>query len=229
MPTVLTPLARGAAGAVLAVVLTACGSDKPSDPVTVTVPAGSAQPSSAATAGGSTSPSAPSGSAASTRTGPQTKLAGTCESQLPDFLVSQELSGAQLVGTTAFVVGQPDKAIGRVGYLNCRYGVTGAGATAKTKVEIGVSLYTTEQQATSRIGATVEDYKTHGAASAQVMIDGSTGTRLTGGSGVGYDVPVLVVAEGQRTVAVSVDPAAANGVAEADVKLTALALKRTAG
>ena len=56
------------------------------------------------------------------------------------------------------------------------------------------------------------------------------GKMLTGGVGVGYDVPLLVVASGQRTVAVSVArtvAAGAKAVSDATA-VAALALKRTA-
>lgn len=232
MRTVLTPLVRGAACAAV-VVLAGCGSNQPSSPVTVTVPPSTPRSTGTSTSGatGSSSPAVPGGSSASSGTGTKTKLNGTCESLLPDFLVTQALGVTQLAGTTAFVVGQPDKAIGRLGYLNCRYGITGTGTTAKAKVEIGVSLYATAQQATSRIGATVDGYHAHGAHSTPAAVGALTGTRLTGGVGVGYTVPLLVVASGQRTVAVSVDPAAAKGVDvnRGGVQLAALAVQRTAG
>jgi hypothetical protein len=61
-------------------------------------------------------------------------------------------------------------------------------------------------------------------------VSGEQGTLLTGGSGAGYDIPLLVIASGQRTVAVSVvekllAPSRRGAVM---AKVAALALQRTA-
>jgi hypothetical protein len=160
-----------------------------------------------------------------------TKLDGTCDTLLPDYSISQAVGGDQLAGTEAFVVGKPDPAIARLGYLNCRYGLTGAGAAATAKIEIGISLYATPAKAAARLSATVDDYTAHGATGAPATVDGRRATMLTGGAGPDYDVPLLVVAAGQRTVAVNVAPGVATGAkATADATaLATLALHRTGG
>jgi hypothetical protein len=160
-----------------------------------------------------------------------TRFPGTCDDLLPDGDVIAALGGKELPGTDAFVVGLPEKDIGRIGYLNCRYGVTGNGAAATPKVEIGVSLYGTPTQASRRIKATVDDYTNHGATSTAVTVDGRPGTLLTGGSGAGYGEPLLVAAAGQRTVAVNLAAAVATGATAAKdaTALAALALQRTDG
>jgi hypothetical protein len=212
--------------------LAACSSSKPAPVVTVTVPFTQPAPPGGASAAGSgtdTSTTAPSSpSAPPSRV---TKLNGTCDTLLPDYSISQALGGAQLAGATAFVVGQAERNIGRISYLNCRYGLTGRGSAAQPKVEIGVSLYTTAAKAAARVSATADDYTGHGATSADTPVGGHTGQMLTGGVGAGYDVPLLVVASGQRTVAVSVDSSVATGAkATADaVSVATLALKRTGG
>jgi hypothetical protein len=159
------------------------------------------------------------------------KLTGTCDTLLPDTSISAVLGGPPLAGVDAFIVGKPEPTIGRLGYLNCRYGVTGAGATAKAKVEIGVSLYSTAEKAASRIAATVDDYTAHGASGQPTTVDGQTATMLTGGVGAGYEDPLLVVASGQRTVAVNVAPSVASGQRSTDdaTSLATLALKGTGG
>jgi hypothetical protein len=161
----------------------------------------------------------------------QTKLPGTCDDLLADYDVDQALGVTQLAGADQFVVGQPERDIHRIGYLNCRYGVTGAGAAATPKVEIGISLYETAKDAAARINATSQDYTAHGATSSDVPVGTHTGTLLTGGTGAGYAVPLLVAASGQRTVAVSIDPSVASGaqLKKAAVALAALALQRTGG
>jgi hypothetical protein len=159
-----------------------------------------------------------------------TRLKGTCDTLLPDDVIIQSIGGT-LAGVDAFVVGAAESAIGRIGYLNCRYGVTGTGNAATPKIEIGISLYATAARAAARISATVDDYTAHGATAAATSVNGLPGTNLTGGVGTGYDVPVLVVSSGQRTVAVSVGSGVATGAkATSDaIQLATLALNRTGG
>jgi hypothetical protein len=174
-----------------------------------------------------TGPTAPStASSASASATPVRKLPGRCSDLLPLASIDTALSRS-VHGKTAFVVGVAEKKIGRLSYLNCRYGL-GPGGKGTAKAEIGVSLYTTPAQAAARIPDTVDDYVNHGAHKARVAVGGHTGVVLTGGSGKGYTLPTLVVASGQRTVAVTMDE---SGGARAKRDLTALAtlaLKRTA-
>jgi hypothetical protein len=156
------------------------------------------------------------------------KLSGNCDSLLPQVDVEQTM-GVRFAGKTAFVVGVPEKNIGRLGYLNCRYGLSGS-AAATPATEIGVSLYETPQQAQKRLAGTIDDYRSHGATQTPATVSGVEGTLLVGGSGAGYDVPLLVVASGQRTVAVSVvDQLLAPSKRGAVMaKVAALAMQRTA-
>lgn len=206
------------AGTVLvAVALTACGSsgDKGTPPTT--------SASSSASKSHSSSP-APS------RTAPKlaTKLPGTCDSLLPQPEV-EELMGVQFFGKSAYVVGIPEKNIGRLAYINCRYGLgpTGKGTPA---VEVGVSLYKSAAQAQQRLAGTIQDYTDHGATRSTAEVAGHSGAMLTGGPAPNYNIPTLVIASDQRTVAVSVVttvlPSAKRGPAM--VKLAGLALDRTA-
>lgn len=229
MSTVINPLARVALCAASIALLSACGSSSPGGAATVTVTS-SGSPTAPATG---SSPASGSAVAPSPGVSPSnlTKLSGTCDTLLPDSAVTEALGVAQLVGDDSFVVGQPEKDIGRIAYLNCRYGLRGKGAAAIPKVEIGVSLYTTAAKAAIRISATGDDYAAHGAMSADVTVDGLPGKLFTGGVGTGYEVPLLVVASGQRTVAVSVATSVATGdkVTKASTDLATLALKRTGG
>lgn len=160
-----------------------------------------------------------------------TKLPGTCDNLLPDGTVFQAIGVNSLAGVDAFVVGQPEADIGRVGYLNCRYGVTGSGASAVPKIEIGISLYKTAGDAASRVSSTVADYTGHAATATRTTVDGRPATLLTGGAGAGYDEPLLVAASGQRTVAVSIASSVASGAKASQdaTALAALALKNTGG
>jgi hypothetical protein len=157
-----------------------------------------------------------------------TKLRGTCDTLLPQVEV-EDLMGTHFVGKNAYVVGVPEKNIGRLAYINCRYGlgVSGKGAPS---VEVGISLYKSPAQAQKRLDGTVQDYRDHGATPASATVAGGEATMLGGGMAGGYDVPLLVVGADQRTVAVSVAPnlLAAGQRQAAMEKLAALALQRTA-
>jgi hypothetical protein len=150
---------------------------------------------------------------------------------LPLSAVEQAIS-ITVSGRTAFVVGVPEKNIHRLAYLNCRYGVpiVPRGTAAVPSVEIGVSLYATADQAQRRVTATIDDYVSHGARRSATAVDGHPAVLLVGATDPGYNVPLLVVALGQRTAAVSLServPVAARN--RALTALAALALDRTAG
>jgi hypothetical protein len=165
------------------------GSTQP--PKTVYVTASSTPPSTSASASPSTT--------ATPR--PVTKLTATCDSVMP-LLDLQDALDVDIAGKTSFVVGLPDRGIGRLAYINCRYGLVG-GAAAVPKVEIGVSLYNSAAQAAKRLDGTIADYVDHGATRTPITVSGHDGSILVGTSR-GYDVPLLVVASGQRTIAISV-------------------------
>ena len=109
-----------------------------------------------------------------------------------------------VIGRTAYILGVAEPDIGRLTYLNCRYGI---GTPVKGKpapqpqVEIGISLYHSAAQANRRIQATVEYYRAHGAGDRPVQVGSTPGTMLSG-----YGMPTVVVAAGPRTVAVTVTP-----------------------
>ena len=221
--------ARWGIGMVMCASLAACSSSTPAGVVTVTT---TRTPTAAASIP-PTAESTPATSAEathSTSTG-VTALPGTCETLLADNSVFAAAGVKNLSGHDAFVVGTPDPVIHRLAYLNCRYGVTGNGAGGRPAIEIGVSLYATSVDAAQRITATVDDYSAHGASTSTIRVLDRQATLLTGASGTGYDVPTLVVADGQRTVAVSIDESVvpAAKVAGPAAAVAKLALQRTAG
>jgi len=130
-------------------------------------------------------------------------LGGRCEDLLPVGVVNVALRRV-IVGRTAFVLGVPEPQIGRLTYLNCRYGLS---APVKGKpapvplVEIGLSLYRSPAQASRRVQGTIDDYLSHGASDKGVRVGPVSGTVLTG-----YGLPTLAAAAGPRTVAVTVSP-----------------------
>jgi hypothetical protein len=214
--------------AVALVALAGCTSRHPGGTVTVTVTP--TRSSSAALPGSG----APTESAASSSTRPtasrMTTLPATCDA-LPTSAISNAIGGTAIKGAEAFVIGAAEKDIGRLTYLNCRYGVTGSGDAAEPKIEVGVSLYATPAAAAKRSTATIDDYTTHGATGSPVRVGTAAGTILTGGSGAGYDAPLLVLASGQRTVAVTITSAIATGAAATKdaTAVAKLALDRTGG
>lgn len=130
-------------------------------------------------------------------------LGGRCEDLLPVGAVNIALRRT-VIGRTAFVLGVAEPDIGRLTYLNCRYGlsapVKGKPAPAP-QVEIGVSLYKSAAHAARRIQATVEHYRFNGAGDRPARVGALQGVMLSG-----YGLPTLVVADGPRTVAVTVTP-----------------------
>jgi hypothetical protein len=220
---------RWGVGVAVLTVLAGCSASKPTQVVTVTrtqsPPASTTAP---ATQPAPTASADPSHSPATTAL---SDLPGTCDTLLDDSSVLDAAGVDSLPGKDAFVVGKADPVIHRLAYVNCRYGVTGKGGTGKPAIEIGVSLYATSEDAAQRITATVDDYAAHGATTTAVQVLGKQATLITGGAGAGYDVPTLVVAAGQRTVAVSIDDAVAPAAKVADpaVAITKLALQRSAG
>ena len=130
-------------------------------------------------------------------------LGGRCEDLLPVGTVNIALRRT-VIGRTAFVVGVPEPDIGRLTYLNCRYGLA---APVKGKpapvpqVEVGISLYRSPAHAARRVQATLDFYRSHGASDQAVRVGSAQGIVLTG-----YGMPTLVVAAGPRTVAVTVSP-----------------------
>lgn len=157
-------------------------------------------------------------------------LGGACDSLLPLWQIWQS-SGLTFSGATRFVVGVPEPNIGRLAYLNCRYGIPAphGAAPAEPLIEIGVSLYRTIAEAQARVRGTVFDYLANSAAESNRAVAGQRAVLLTGGIGPGYDVPLLVLAAGQRTIAVSVATRAGAWAARwpAMLALAELALTRT--
>ena len=210
----------GVAGCAL---LAACSSSSPSEVVTVTTTHTPSAPTSSTSA-------APTTSADSTHSPSETRmtdLPGPCDTLLDDASVLSAAGVDTLPGKDAFVVGKPEPDIHRLAYINCRYGV---GKDGTPGIELGVSLYATSADAAQRVTATVDDYTAHGASTSTTEVLGQQATVLSGGIGAGYDVPTLVVADGQRTVAVSIDTSVTPQAQFTDpaAAVAKLALKRTA-
>jgi hypothetical protein len=161
-----------------------------------------------------------------------TRLAGTCDTLLPLSAVESAI-GRLPPGKTEYIVGVADKDIGRLAYLNCRYSIpaVSAGTPATPGIEIGISLYRSASQAQQRLAGTITDYVGHGANRSSLTISGHDASLLLDATSRGYDIPLLVVASGQRTVAVSMVSTIAPGVSRSRVMTTlaALALARTGG
>jgi hypothetical protein len=100
-------------------------------------------------------------------------------------------------------MGIPEPTIGRLVYLNCKYGVIKPARgkpAAAPKIEIGVSLYNSPAQASKRVKGTIEDYRSHGSSQVDTVAGKLPATIL-----LGYGHPTLVAVAGPRSVAVTVD------------------------
>jgi hypothetical protein len=134
--------------------------------------------------------------------------------------------GVPIVGKTAFVVNKPDATVGQVERINCQYGIAALKAGSKltdTKVEVSISLYSTDQQATDRVASTESAWRDQGAVPHGVSVVGHSATILTG-----YGKPLLVLAAGPRTVAVTIS-ATVLPAAKLDAALAGVAAKALLG
>jgi hypothetical protein len=156
---------------------------------------------------------------------PMSKLPGPCDDLLPTPAIVNAI-GQKIHGEAIFVVGLPDHSIGRVGYINCRYG----GTKTAPAIEIQVSLYQSDAKAAARIGPNRDDFIGHGAKATKMTVGGVPAILLVGGTGDGY-APTIVMALGQRTIAVSIrKDAVKSAKLVADLKALAfLAAERTTG
>jgi hypothetical protein len=159
-------------------------------------------------------------------TGPPS-LGGRCDDLLPVTAVDDAL-GRPVIGQTSFILGIAEPNIGRLTYLNCRYGlskpVKGKPAPGPL-IEIGISLYSSVAQAGRRVQGTIEDYRTHGASQQNAAVGPNPATIL-----IGYTAPTIVAAAGPRTVAITVSSKLIAGSPVSTlVALAKLALDATAG
>ena len=175
---------------------------------------------------GSATSSSSSASATPSSTEPAS-LGGRCDSLLPVSAIDDAL-GRPVIGKTSDILGIAEPNIGRLTYLNCRYGI---GTAVKGKpapaaqVEIGISLYDSVAQAARRVDGTVQDYRSHGAGQQPAAVGELPATIL-----LGYGAPTIVVAAGPRTVAVSLDAKLAARAPIAMLQAVAkLAVDATAG
>ncbi|MDR1999317.1 MAG: hypothetical protein LBQ06_05165 [Frankiaceae bacterium] len=176
-----------------------------------------------------TSTGGPSGSASvelSGSPGPAgSPIAGGCGGILPVSAIDQVI-GTQLRGSTSFIVGEPDPSIDRISYLNCQYAIPDpvAGQPPPTaQIEVGLSAYGSSASAQARVQGTIEAYREQGSTSTPVAVGQLSGTELLGGGD-----PTLVVASGNKTVAVTVAAALVTD-ASRDAILSGLAQRALTG
>jgi len=162
----------------------------------------SAGPSSSAPPSSSSAKPTPSVSTTPRATAAPT-LGGRCGDLLPLTVIDQAL-GRPIIGATSDILGVAEPNIGRLTYLNCKYGLAKAvkGKPAPTaQLEIGMSLYNSAAQASQRVQATIDYYTTHGAHPEDLPVGNDKATLLAG-----YGLPTVVVAEGPRTIAITISP-----------------------
>ena len=149
-------------------------------------------------------PSAPPPSASGSRAqgsptpsaSPTPELPTGCELLLPFGDLDQAL-GRPLFGQSRFTKGVPQPSIGRTGRITCQYGLNAQGR-GTPYVEVGISGYTDAEAAQKRVQATIASARSEAATQGDVTVGGLPATLLGGGK-----VVTLVLAQGSRTVAVT--------------------------
>ncbi|TAM84916.1 MAG: hypothetical protein EPN43_12165 [Jatrophihabitans sp.] len=217
----ISSAARLTAGAAALLVAAGCATQSAAPPPKTVTVTRKAPPTAGATRSGPATGTPTTGASGAAT---MTSLPGTCDNLLPISAVVNALH-RNVPGNTAFVVGTAEADINRIGYINCRYGLTAP--NSPPVIEIGVSLYGTAADASKRIQPTVDDFTAHGASPSTVTVAGTPAQLLTGGTGTGYG-PTIVLASGQRTVAVTMLASATQDARTDLVALATLALQRTA-
>jgi hypothetical protein len=112
-----------------------------------------------------------------------------------------QIVGHPLVGTTGFVLGLPDPKIGRIGRIDCYYGVPDRQPLEKAAVIITMASYADGPTATQRLRSTVDSARQRGVPTSEVQVGPDQGVVIA-------DTPdqELVDAHGKTTVLVSAAP-----------------------
>jgi hypothetical protein len=111
--------------------------------------------------------------------------------------------GHQLPGSAGQVVGIAEPSIGRVGRLDCYYGVPPGQPVTAAAISIGIATYSDEQSAQRRATLTINAARQGGASTSNVKVGSQPAVLIAGAKD-----QEVVVAAGNRTVLVS----ALNGV-----------------
>lgn len=176
--------------------------------------AGCTSDGGSAAAPSASAPASPSGSGVGSPTpSPTAALPAGCDILLP-FTDLDRALGRPLFGESAFVKGVAQPSIGRTGRVTCRYGLA-RGGRGVAPVEVGVSTYKDVESATRRVQATVSEQRGRGAMQAEATVSGVPATVLTTGTAV-----LVVLAQGSRTVAVSLQRALRGDVGRSAVAVT---------
>ncbi|HYU86443.1 MAG TPA: hypothetical protein VEK80_16690 [Kribbellaceae bacterium] len=155
----------------------------------------------------------PSGTASGGPSGSATPSASAAPAALPDgcgeVLSLDEIDsavGRPVSGQTIYIKGKAEPKINRIGRVTCRYGVRKVGNRTVVPLEVGVSSYSDEGSATSRIEFTVNDQRSHGATPIEVTLGDTKGTALLAAASA-----LLIFAKGTTTVAISITKDVATG------------------
>jgi hypothetical protein len=170
--------------------------------------------------GGATSSATPSSTASGSASGTATPSGSATAAALPDtcggvLSISEVDSavGRPLLGRISYIKGQAEPKIHRTGRVTCRYGVRMA-ANNKTVVplEVGISAYSDENAAQSRIAYTVNSQRGQGASPSDVTLGDLKGTALVLPASA-----LLIFGKGATTVAITVTKDVASGDAAKEV------------
>lgn len=162
--------------------------------------------------------SSPSAAPSPTPTGPV--LPANCNGVLT-LVELDDVLGSRLLGSTSYIRGQAEPKIGRTERVNCRYGLRPGrgGQVTDVPVEVGLSMYGTNDQATQRVQSTVDSGRSNGAAPTDVNLGDVPATVLAS-----PEETLLVLADEKFTLAVSISAKLAKG-SRAEAVATALAGK----
>lgn len=166
--------------------------------------AGEAPPAAVpATSTPTSAPTSTPSAAPTTTAAPTYQLPATCAGlftlvQLDDAL------GARLPGSSTYVVGAPEPAIGRTGRVTCGFGVTPATATAGASdplLEVSVFTYTDGTAAADRVAAITAAQEGQGVPGAPATVPGAQAVLFTTPADT-----TLVATVAERTVSLTLVP-----------------------
>lgn len=168
--------------AVLAIVLSGCGSDQPSeDGASESVSAESSEPTTATT---SAAPFV---------------LPDNCNALL-SLPAIDAATGVRISGSTNFIEGEPEPGIERTGRVTCQYGVLPGpdGAPGAAQVEASVFTYASAEAAQSRVDTVVEQARSAGELTTDAAVEQLSGFIVTSVADA-----TLVVATEDRNYAIT--------------------------
>jgi hypothetical protein len=123
-------------------------------------------------------------------------LPDDCELVVPVEVMNATL-GQELPGEPRIIIGIKEPGIGRTGKLDCYYGIPEKGNLPDAKIIVGLSTYTDELTARTRVNESVEAERLDGAKVTEVDVGKQKGTLIEG-----KDEQLLIGSLGKSTFVV---------------------------